>query len=188
MHVLDGAYVNRKFINYLVAAETHWPYGAFDHFPLLRDPLKLTEYLDIRLIALRTRVVGYVVYYPFGILLLLVAARNSWLYDWPWSAAQYFAYGIPLVLAALAPMLLYGAAENARRESLTKIRVRYVKCLTSGDPDAPGLSEVAKLVENENEGAFSLFFGHPILAAIFLPSGSVAIWVLLEYLAKVGGS
>src|SRR4029077_3842372 len=81
--VLDATYLNTRFIHYLVQGDTHWPYGAHGQFGRMNlEPEDLTEYMDIRLIAMRTKAVGRFVYFPFVILVLMIASRISFFDNW----------------------------------------------------------------------------------------------------------
>ncbi|HEX3357773.1 MAG TPA: hypothetical protein VHS31_12450, partial [Tepidisphaeraceae bacterium] len=181
--VLDATYTNRRLIQYLLSHTTHWPPKAYDQCAWTKNPEDMTEYLDIRFIAKRTHAVGEVIYYPFVILFLLILARNSWFDDWKWSMGLIVVTALDFGLAITAALMLRGAAEEARRRALKKIRDRRLRC--QDEPTAKKLSEVAELVENEQDGAFSILSRHPLLAAILLPSGTLGIWVLLEYVPKL---
>jgi hypothetical protein len=190
MFTFDSAYVTKRLLDYLMqnGRSIYWPNKAFDDFRYAVDFRELTEYLAIRFIAVRTRVAGYMIFYPFIIWVLLIAARNSWFYNWPWSTDIVVIYAISIGFAATGAFMLHIATERARNVALEAIQKRYLRCKVDGSPDAAVLKRIKKLVVDEKEGSFSLFWGHPVLAAILLPSGSVGIWVLIEYLARAGGS
>jgi hypothetical protein len=185
--VLDATYLNRRFIRYLMASDTLYPEGAFKRYAWCVDPDDLIEYQDIRFIALRSRVVGDVIYYPFVIFLLLLIARISLFAQWDWPAGVILILGGNLALAIIGALMLRHAAEDARRQALRRLRTRIrLKSTTPGsERQVKVLQEVETQIENEREGAFSILSQHPAIAAILLPSGSIGIWALLEYLPKL---
>jgi hypothetical protein len=191
--VLDGAYLNRKFIRNLSKTITHWPEGAAETY--LRhsnchewkiSPLDLTEFLNIRLIAMRTRAVGAAVYYPFLVFSLMILARSPLFGDWSWPLPLLLIMGGNIVLSIVAAYCLRRAAEQAREFALKRLHDKHA-AVSSDQARAKFIEKVIERVENETEGAFSILSQHPTLAAILLPSGGLGIWALLQYFANSAG-
>jgi hypothetical protein len=196
--VLDATYLNKRFVHYLGLTDTHWPHGTAD--PLFKayapqwkpDAAALTEYQDIRLIAARTKVVGEVIYYPFAIFFLMVLARNPLFDDWDWPVGLVIVLVANITLAVIGALMLRREAEKARRQAIEKMNRRLIGYKSQGTADgaeqkAAVMTELIEQVENERDGAFSILSQHPILAAILLPTGSVGLWVLVEYTARTLG-
>ena len=83
--VIDATYLNSRLITYLFKTDTLWPEDSFEDSRWTSDEEGLLQYMQIRFIAIRTRAVGEIIYYPFVILFLLVVAHNSWFDDWRWT-------------------------------------------------------------------------------------------------------
>lgn len=183
--VLDITYVNKRFIDYLLKTNTVWPRGAFEQIDWGLNAEDLTEYLDVRLIARRTTVVGEVIYFPFVIFVLMIVSRNPLFDNWDWPAGLLLIMTGSLILAILGALMLRGSAEEARLNALNKLRdrfMRYKVLKDSGKADA--IEQVIKLVRDEREGAFSILSQYPWLAAVILPSSGLGLWALLDYAAR----
>jgi hypothetical protein len=209
--VLDSTYLNSRFVRYLASTNTHWPGQAAEQFSELRcRPHDLTEYMDVRFIAARTQVVGRFIYYPFLIFFLLILSRNSLFDDWDWPAGLVIVYGLSLCFTIGGALGLRQAAEEARERAVRKMTDRRIGFLTGHPPKdaesngqysattkepAPAkpddmanvMDVLIEEVRNERTGAFSILSQYPTLAAILLPTGSVTLWALLEYLGKTLG-
>ncbi len=132
--VVDATYLNALFIQHLLKLDTHWPEGAQKEFQRTHiDPKELTEYLDIRFIAMRTDVVGKVIYYPFVIFFLIVVSRISLFDNWDWPLSLLIILIANVSLALLSAILLRRSAEEARKVALTKLRERQLACLNDGN-------------------------------------------------------
>lgn len=189
--VLDATLLETRLIAYLTRTDTRYPPKTIERFR--RYALKfqdIAEYVDIRLIASRTRAVGEVVYYPFVIFFLTVVARSSLFADWKWPASLIIVLLLSLSVAIAGTLLLRYAAEQARKQAVVKLKDRLIHYTASAGDDkhSAALSQLIDLIENEREGAFSLLSEHPFVAAILLPSGSIGVWALLEYVAKYAGT
>jgi hypothetical protein len=187
-YVIDATLVNYRFIKCLADFPTHWPPGAYAQCRGRRLPdADLAEYLDVRLIAERTRVVGTLVYYPFIVLFLMVISRVSFFDNWDWPVGLIALLAVSAVVAVGCSLALRRAAERARRQTLESLRQRWLQYCTGYEGQrvkAEGIHNVMEEVRNERAGAFALLSQYPLLAAILLPSSGVGIWVLLDYLAK----
>lgn len=184
--VIDATVLNRRFIRYLVEENTDWPEDAYGQCAnRIMEKADLDEYLDIRLIARRTKAVGDVIYDPFLLVFLLLISRNSYFDNWDWPAGVIVAFALGTLFAMAAAMVLRQAAEGARDIALSKLRDRLVAC-TSGERKerAEALKITMEEIESERQGAFSVLSNYPRLAAILLPSGGLGIWALLQMFAN----
>jgi len=190
--VLDSTLLNRAFIRYLGRATTEWPPEYREHYArksgLGQDIQSedFTEYLDIKLIAMRTRVVGESVYYPFVVLGLMLLARSSLFEDWHWGKGLWIIMACNVFIAISSALMLRSAAEEARGNALERLRARRLQCLANEEKHAGVINEIIAAVENERSGAFSILSQHPVLASLLLPSGGAGLWIFLEYFARSG--
>lgn len=198
--VLDAMYLNKRLIDYLGKQTTRWPQETLARFrrPNVR-PSDLTEYVDVRFIAERTRVVGDAAYYPFPVFFLLITSRIALFDDWDWPAGLLVVYLACIGLAILAALMLRWAAEDARGQArrLVDARIRREEQATAdahlvADRDrhlerTDALRSLRQQIEQEREGAFSILSNYPVVAAVLLPSGGVGLWALLDQLPRLFG-
>jgi hypothetical protein len=184
--VLDVAYANVLFIRYLTKTKTQFHEIVIKQYLPAKDISDVLDFVDIRLIARRTKVVGEAVYYPFFVLSLLMIAKCSLFADWDWSPFVFTMSGTSIALAMVAPALLRATAETARKQSVQKIEVNRLKYVATGDDkNASFMASLGERVQNEREGAFSVLSQYPILGALLLPSGSVGLWAIVQYLPQL---
>ncbi|HEX8522765.1 MAG TPA: hypothetical protein VF669_10950 [Tepidisphaeraceae bacterium] len=190
LFVFDSTYLNKRFIEYLGRSTTHWPRRAFrrfKHYGLANADL--VELMDIRLIAMRTRVVGEFIYYPFVVFIIILISRNPMFDNWDWPPGLVLVIVLTAMIALAGALVLWNAAAAAKAEALEEVQQRRIAKIAKGDSKtADALAEVIKEIEDERRGAFSVLSEHPILAALLLPSGSIGIWALVEFLPKAFGS
>jgi hypothetical protein len=185
LFVLDASYLNCLVIRYLTRMTTHWPPKAFTNVVENVDCHELSEYLDIRFIAKRTKISGEVIYYPFITFLLMILSRNSFFDDWSWPMGLILIFAMNFALAIIAALTLRTAAEHARRcaiEGIMRRQQRFVVADKQAMADVMG--KLLERVRTESEGAFSILSGHPFLAAVLLPAGSVGAWIILQYFSQ----
>ena len=184
--MLDGAYVNKKFIDYLTAARTRWPRKFFEEqCAKWQVGSDCVWYLDIQLIARRTEIVGKFIYYPLLMFLLFILSHNSFFGNWDWPPGLIVGVGSYLALAVGGAYMLRQAAERARTTALEKLRdCQATHAAARHDKEAETLGTLAEAVENERRGAFSVLSQYPTLATVLLPSGGFGLWALVEYFAK----
>lgn len=187
-YVFDGVYLNKCFIEFLKKPGTHYPPKAFLQFHQfgLTDSDDLKDYADIQLIARRTAVAGAAVYYPFLVFFLVVAARNPFFADWKWPLTLLLVLGMLLVSATIGALLLRVAAEEARRHAADEVESRLIqrRAQPGKEKEARALAHLHRLIKNERTGAFSVLSQYPRTAAFLLPSGSIGLWALIEYLPR----
>lgn len=115
-YVVDASYLNSKIIHLLLKRDTHWPACAYDQLQTkLIAPAELAEYLDIRFIAMRTEVVGNVIYLPFIIYFLIIISRISLFDNWDWPVGLLIILASNVALALLAAILLRRARRGRGR-------------------------------------------------------------------------
>lgn len=184
--VLDVAYTNRLFIKYLTGAGTKYSRPRIPKLPPGIELDDVVDYLDIRLIAKRSKVVGEAVYYPFFVLALMIIARSSIFADWDWSPFILSVFAVNILLAILGAALLRSTAETARKQALQKIGVIRLRYVLAGESNkVKFMAQLQKRVQDEREGAFSILSQYPILGALLLPSGSVGLWAIVQYLPQL---
>lgn len=205
-YILDVAFVNTRLINHLNRTPTRWPDGAYQAIvkdlqlvtPAPLNSFDLTEFLDVEFIAQRTRVIARSIYLPFGILLVMLLSRSRVLFNWDWPFGLIFLFTINAVLASGGALMLRFAAERCRTQALRSLRERRLQFLMQDDTDpkaagivanardrAAAIEKLEQMVRDERRGAFSILSSYPTLLAILLPSGSLALTALFDFLLQL---
>ena len=181
---IDATMINRYFIKHLTKLGTHWPPHAYKQCARRGlDDADLNDYLDIRLIAMRTEVVGRLVYTPLLVVFVLIVSHASYFDNWNWPQGTVAAYVVSIGCSVVSALVLRRAAEQARANALERMRDLWICYLGNNQPKAKALEELIGEVKSERRGAFSILSQYPFLAALLLPSGGFGVWVLIEYLA-----
>ena len=202
--VVDATELNWRSIRDLNRHRSDWQSAGVAHrtsdccFEAHRaflEPEDAADYLDIEFIARRSDVVNSLVYYPFILFSLLLAARWSITDNYQWSPALLIGFGANAAWAVYCAIRLPLEAKAARRKSLKRLRrklfVRRIKENTANAESKPPLSvkssvtaleQVITQIENMNRGAFVGIWEQPVLRAVLLPSGGAGVWALLQLL------
>jgi Flp pilus assembly protein TadB len=182
---IDATVVNTHFIDTLTSAATKWPPHAYKQ--CARREMSqgdLRDYLDVQLVALRTDVVGRLVYFPLLVMMLLIGSHLTVFDNWSWPPGTVVVYVASAALSVVAARWLRRAAERARQNALARLHERWVCYLGKGEKHGDALQQVMEEVRTESRGAFSFLAQYPVLAGILLPSGGLGAYVLIEYLLR----
>ena len=136
--------------------------------------------------ARRTACVGTLVYYPFVVLSLLIAARSAFFDDWyspPYlTVVVVISFGI-LLLCALA---LRRTAEASRAAALEHLRDAILRAQGSGNGRLEAqLKNLQSQVQALNKGAFAPYLQQPLLKAVLLPLLTFGGSSLFDYLSML---
>lgn len=184
-YVADATRLCRRFIKILIATKIDWPPEVLAKEAAQHDVDKsvLNEWLGIELIAQRTAVISFMLYYPFIVLFLMVVARHTYFDRWDFPVSLMVIFGLNAAYALGNAIYLRRSAEEAKRTALTQLRA---KLAGSGEPaKKPQIERMADLIDHRQEGAFLPFTQHPLFGAIALPTGGTGLVLLIEYLATV---
>ena len=146
----------------------------------------LSDYIDIRLIAERTRAVSPLVIYPFIAISLMMLARINYFDYSGWPVGVIFFYTCLLLFAVVAALNLYRAAEDARETAAKKLRNKHMHLKASGSRKLAQIAhDTMEDIEHQHEGAFAPLWRNPLIASLLLPSGSLSIWVLFQHFSNL---
>jgi hypothetical protein len=140
------------------------------------------DYLDVLLIAKRTRVVTHLIYYPFIATSLLILCRLPQFddFDWPPLLIAFFAFNILVPCACVA--VLRALAETVRRESLKRLLAKLGRARFKGqDVKSKAIEKTIAEVEKLDTGIFAPITRQPVVGALLLPFASAGISALLQY-------
>jgi hypothetical protein len=155
------------------------------------------EWLNIRLIAMRTSVVGKLIYYPFIVMLIMIVARHGFTDNWRWNLPLLLVISLSFLAATASAFFLRGAAEKARRTSVERLRDQLTKVWSKGASEtnraqrerrARQLEITIADVENMKEGAFSPPWQNPVLRALLIPLGGAGSLALIDQLPRLMGA
>ncbi len=145
----------------------------------------LDDWIDVQIVARRTRAVAPLVVAPFLMLALMVVARSrlfdNWSLSWPIATAVAF-YVVWLGVLAL---LLKQAAEDCRTRALARMNAD-LRWMAGADDGRKALAEPMKrliaAVESERSGAFAPPFDQPYFKGLLVPLGGAGGAQLFERL------
>ena len=130
-YVLDATCLCKKFISNLTKGPTVWPPPTCARFEeecrLHRD--YLDEWIDIRVIGDRTKVVGKLIFYPFIGLFLIIISRNGFFDRWDWPVWLILVLGVNSAYAIYSVLVLRRAAEKARHDALERLNEKLLRVL-----------------------------------------------------------
>lgn len=151
--VFDATCFCLLFVNKLRLAKTEWPEKTITAFEerMRLQPEIVHDWIDLEFVAKRTRCIGWLIYYPFVLIALLIVSRSSVFANYAPSPTILVAQGISLSVVFGCAIMLWWAATSARdatKQNLTDKIIRAkgpcaLVCSNSGatihtDADANG--------------------------------------------------
>jgi hypothetical protein len=176
----------------LRSCEANWPESALKWFETHLDMVRgthLDNWIDLQFVALRTKVVGALIYYPFIVLSLLLLSRSPMLDDWHTPVGGLFLAANCAAIALSCAIALRIMAERSRRHAAEAIRDDLVRAAGRSStaplrhPTPEQLKQLLDRIENLRDGAFAPFSQQPLLKALLLPFATLGGTSLLEYMA-----
>jgi hypothetical protein len=139
-------------------------------------------YLDVLLIARRTRAVTHLIYYPFITISLLILCRLPQFdnFDWPPLVIAFFSFNVLISCACV--FVLRRVAEMVRKESLVRLGGKLREARAKGpNVKREAIEATVTEVEKLDTGIFAPITRQPVVGALLLPFGSAGISALLQY-------
>lgn len=199
--VVDATIFCVFFVRGLRTRPSNWPDSALKRFERQLDVprcIHLDNWIDLQFVAMRTRVVGHLIYYPFIVLSLLLLSRSPLFDDWHTPLGSFLlAAGFALIALSCA-IALRIMAERSRHHAGEALRNELVRAAgnrtpmlpvhqraedSSSQPSTRQLELLLDRVENMKDGAFAPFSQQPLLKAFLLPFATLGGTSLLDYLA-----
>ncbi len=155
------------FIQAVTLAPPRWPASPW--------PDVLTYHLTIKLIAERTRVIKWIMYFPLVALALFILARSPFFDNWGHPAPLIVMWLLLVSLIITSAYRLRRAAETARRNTVRQLRemMQYAQWKSEVEPL---LAEIA----TTRDGAFGSFTQGPVVGTALL----ALLGLLQELLVK----
>jgi hypothetical protein len=186
-NVVDITLGCERFVRNLSERVSRWPTETVATWSNEKwEPGKgLEEWLDIRMIAKRTQVVGALIVGPFVVLFFMILSRISLFDRWDWPISLIIIFGFHSILAISAVILLNRAAKRAKGTSLERLGACRVR-LKDDEDEVRKIDILIDEIEKIEQGAFAPLSRQPVLRAFLVPFGGI-IFVLWEYLGKIFG-
>jgi|CXWL01.1.fsa_nt_gi hypothetical protein len=186
----DAIQVFSQFIAQLAKGPTKWPDALLAQWSGTRkvDPHLVWEWLDLELIAKRTKHVSHLIYYPYLALGLLIAAQTRVFDNWILTPGLVIVYAAPALYILYSAVNLSRQAERARKHTLRSLRTQLYEAnlpSTEGRQDRLSLLKdqitmAIQDIEAYQEGAFTHWTNHPALRAILIPSSGFGLFTMLN--------
>ncbi len=206
--VVDATILCNRFIKLLALHRTEWPPETKISTQISRLPnadakkwKKIADrfhtdwygdWLDINMIAERTKAIGRLIIYPFLLLFFMILSRNSYFDAWDWPIALILILGIMLSYAIYCAFSLRRAAESARKQAIIRLKDRILHVMSGKKEDEANRKDrvdkiklIIERIQLIRTGAFAPLTQHPILAALALPLGGVGTLALIDMLATM---
>jgi hypothetical protein len=186
--VVDATLLCRRFIELLSHKPTRYDAEFIEEQAALRGVGRdqLDEWLDTRWIAQRTEAVGWLIYYPFIVVVVMMLSHNTFFDRWEWPPSLMLVFGVLLAYAVYGAVMLRRVSARARRDELERLEAKLLKEQSSGLPArAQRIQELVTEIRTTEAGAFAPWSQHPILRALTLPFGGAGVVGLLDYLGKM---
>jgi hypothetical protein len=145
------------------------------------DKKVLNDWIDISFIAARTKCINSLIWYPFGVIALMIVSRSTVFANFPLSVPIIITQGVSFAIVFGCAFLLNGVAEDARDLAAKGLSDEIDKA--KGRPRAqngPLLEHMLGRVQTIQEGSFRPFLKQPVIGAILLPISSIGWTAVLE--------
>jgi hypothetical protein len=144
----------------------------------------LDDWIDVQVVARRTKLIAPLVIWPFVVLALLVVARSRLFDNWSLNLPIAVAAGACLFWLIVIAMLLKSAAERVRTSALQRMEAD-LRWLMGSQRHAALVEPFKALIESvkrNQTGAFAGFFDQPLFKALLVPLGGAGGAQLFDYL------
>ncbi len=182
--VFDATLLCLRFVDVLRKNRTIWPpdtHRGFGDIFNFQD-LLLDEWIDLDFLAVRTRCISRLIYFPFAIFALMIASRSTAFAEFALSWPIIITQVVGCVIIFGCAMLLCFSAEKARETTKHKL-MKGMVAAKAADPSgrkAAQLETLLKLVDELREGSFVPLSQQPPIRALLLPLGGLGWTALLD--------
>ena len=126
--VVDATRLCTRLVENLTVSPTNWNAIAYRKFqkacPIPRA--YLSDWIGIKFVAQRTRMIVRLIYYPFIIIFLMMISRAHFFDAWDWPWGLQLVVGLSAAFAFCCAASLRITAEKARKEALGRMREKLV--------------------------------------------------------------
>jgi hypothetical protein len=188
--VVDATLFCYLFVRHLSRGHSNWKNTieerfatkiGIDYQQLPFDRRVLNDWVDLAFIGKRTACINSLIWYPFGVIAVMIISRSSVFGNFPPNAPIIITQGVSLAIVFGCAFLLNGVAEDARALAAKGLADEIDKA--KGDSHTTGmplLEHMLQRVQNLQEGSFRPFLRQPVIGAILLPISSIGWTTLFE--------
>jgi hypothetical protein len=179
--VFDATFFCLLFVNKL-RRRTQWPQATAG---LYKGRLKLQtnlvhDWIDLEFVAKRTDCIGWLIYFPFVMIAVLIVSRSNIFANYAPSLTFLIWFGISLFIVFSCAVMLWWVARLTRDIAKQNLMEGIIRAKEAeGNPRlAEQLETLLVRVRQLNEGAFSPLSQQPLVRAFLFPLSSAG-WVAL---------
>ncbi len=186
--VIDTTRLFHRFVRLLAQNSTEWTNSVREWFET-EDSLgreRVDDYIDLRLIAERSKGILRLIVLPFVLLTLLIIGRNRLFDAWIWNAPLILTGAILFSSAIWAAVSVRKAAEEARDTAKSRIEKRLLELKKCGSDEVVHLELLLVRVASLGQGAFAPYRSSPVMRALLLPFGGMGLVSVVEAVRTVG--
>jgi hypothetical protein len=205
--VADATIFSCLFLRELRRAGAVWPRQSTRKFRAFLgvDGSSVDDWISTKFIALRTKCIIGLIYFPFIMVAMLIVSRSSFLDSFAPNLTLIVSQGASLAVLIGCVVWLRWEAEQMRKT----VKMHLTDALIGAKGDeaseesrdaaaggteasrrrerrAARLQELIDDVDSLQEGAFSPISHQPMLRAVLLPLGTYGGSALVDYLSRVG--
>lgn len=195
--VWDAARVYTRFAQNLSAGKSQWPDADVNARAEQTgfDPELVPSLLDVEFIAERTREVNRLIYWPVVMILLALLAVHTRFDGWSLGWPILVLFGLPLLIAVYAALMLRRAAENLRAIELVRLQRQALLPVAPPPPHVPRPPKarheqaemLRKTISETRKGAFAPWSEDPLFRAVGVPLIGFASVQLIEWVNSLAG-
>ena len=143
---------------------------------------EFADLLDVRFITRLTESVGKLIYYPFIILAIMIAARTRYFDNWNFPYSLIFVYTVPLIYLISCAVGLQRSAKQARQKVLDNFREKLFEARFGPNENrhrALKINRLIREIESIQKGAFRPFMQNPVIH-VLVGSGGAGLFAVLK--------
>jgi hypothetical protein len=132
-----------------------------------KDISALDDWINVQFIAIRTRCITKLIYYPFMVIALNIFAHSPLFGNVPLSVISLVVTGLSIAILVGCAVALYRAADRVRRIAMISFSDEMIKTRCSADDARMKQWEMLlERIANMQEGSFRPFRQQPVVGAL----------------------
>jgi hypothetical protein len=137
----------------------------------------------LRIIAHLTKHIDTFIYYPAGLIALMLMARSDYIDNWDFPIGLIIVVGLSASYVIVSAFQLRWASERARRRVLDELSfLKWNKEKRGKNEDEKEIQQTIDEVKELTQGAFMPLTQLPVFRIVTLPTGFYALFTLIETL------
>ena len=189
LFVVHATILLSLFIRRFSGRETWWPKETLARHK--RTPGAeigddfLREYLDLRLIGIRSEAVTELIYYPFITISLMILSRIPQFDNWDWPPTLIIIFAFDFLLASGCVFALRTLAKTTQSDCIGRLRELLRESRAADNiPRCNAIESLIQECEQMDNGIFAPIGKQPLIRALLIPTGGFSIGALFQYLAS----